>query len=156
MIGANKMNVIGIDPGITGGLAIFKDDVLSCHIMPSQKINASKFEIDISEVDCICAVNMPDLVVMEDVGSNPKWRKSSIFTFGKAYGMLLALLRIRKYSHILVKPVIWKRTMLAGTDKSKEAAIAKVQHLYPQINTKSHDVAEATLLALYGRERVLK
>lgn len=154
------MTYLGIDPGHEGAIAVIRDGVPSWYPMPVQSIRKGRKEIDICGVDQILTSHVteePARVTIEEVGVEPRFGVASAFTFGKGYGMILAVIRLKGWSHLLVRPQIWKSAMLKGTDKSKEAAIAKVKQLYPKLSLsispggkQSHDAAEAILMALYG------
>ena len=55
-----------------------------------------------------------------------------------------------------VTPVRWKKTLMDGMAKEKEASVAKALQLWPQVGhllkrRKDHNRADAMLLAEYGR-----
>ena len=156
------MRIIGIDPGLDGGIAILTEHGVEAHPMPTSVMNSSRREIDVCRLDALFDLYPSyDLVVIENVQSDPKFGSASSFTFGKGFGAALAVIQLRGLPHLRVRPQEWKATVLAGTDKSKEAAIAHVQRLYPTLNLilpgkrkPSHDLAEAVCLARYGKEQL--
>lgn len=153
--------IIGIDPGLDGAIAwINKFGYVMWYSMPTVEISKGKHEIDAVAVHhrLVNSEATDDVVVIEQIQPDPKWGVSRSGTMMKNYGMVLAVVKLLGMSHIMVKPQQWKAKMLAGTDKSKQAAVARVQQLYPQLDLRkpgsdkpSHDAAEAVLLALYGR-----
>jgi len=153
---------VGIDPGHYGALAIFVDDKPpAIHPMPLRKYNAKNVEIDAERVHDLFAsyeYSGIDLAAIEQVGATPLFGSKSSFTFGKGFGMILAILAIRGIPHIRVQPKEWKKKILVGTDQSKEAAIGFVKRLYPKVSLvppgkdkDSHDYAEAVCIGLYGK-----
>lgn len=97
---------------------------------------------------------------IEAVHSMPKQGVASTFKFGKGYGEVLGICTALGFQIIEPTPQAWKKAMLAGTDKSKDASIQAAENLFPQINLvpercrKPHDgMAEALLLAEYGRRQ---
>lgn len=158
------MLVCGIDPGLSGAIAFLDTSEgfpgkLSIQPMPTEKVNAKKRRVnafrlhDILRYDPTC----PDLVVIEDVGTQPGWGAAQCFSFGHGVGSVHAILQIECLTTRWVKPQEWKAQVLKGTDKSKEAAIAFIKWLFPKVSlippaskNESHDYAEAACLALYG------
>jgi hypothetical protein len=150
------MIVVGIDPGIDGAIARLCDGLteegVSLFRMPTRDVSESRREVDCREL--LVLLDEVDLVVIEDVGTNPKFGVQRAFNFGKVFGQALSVIELSRLPHLRVKPQQWKASMLSGTDKSKEAAVAKVNQLYPELNlTKNdHDCAEALLMAMHGRK----
>lgn len=153
---------MGIDPGLDGCIAIHNVTANTFHLqpVPTVKLNANRRELDPSEIfGMLPLFDVTELVVVEEVNADPKFGSGSSFTFGKGFGMILACVKIAGLPLLRVRPQQWKGKMLEGTDKSKEAAIQRVQQLYPKLNlcttkptTPSHDAAEAVLMALYGKQ----
>ncbi len=154
---------IGIDPGLNGAVAVFTDagELVSVSPMPTMPVTASRTEIDIVAVSktlrCLLVGKNPQRVTIEHVGTHPTWSVQPAFNFGDTFGQLKAMCRLNGWPLLLVKPQIWKAAMLAGTDKSKEAAIAKAKGLFPNVSLvppgkrkESDDFAEAVLIGLYG------
>ena len=147
------MRVIGVDPGQKGGLA-FLSDIVSAYPMPL----AGK-ELDISEItDLILSYPEISLAVVEKCHAMPGQGTVSMFKFGKSYGTLLGILGALKIPTKLVTPQAWKKVILAGTKKDKDAAIVYVRMRYPDFNLilprcrKPHDgMADAICIAEYGR-----
>lgn len=154
--------VIGIDPGASGAVAVYEGGkVTSVVSMPVTKVKAGRVEVDAGKLyDVLDDFGDPscvDLVVMEDVGADPKFGASRAFSMGRNFGAAWAAVEIRGYPRVRVGPKVWKKALLEGTDKSKEASIAFAQRLWPGLNLSppgargpSHDWAEAALLAYYG------
>lgn len=148
-----KGGVIGIDPGMEGGIAYLWRDVSLTFAMPIRGK-----EIDIAALRTFVMQNKPDLVVIEAQQSMPKQGVTSTFTIGRNYGMLLGFLATLGVPHQIVKPQEWKKAVLAGTAKDKQAAIDYVSRRYPDVElligkrTRPHDgIADAVCIAEYGR-----
>ena len=147
------MTIIGFDPGAKGGLA-FLSDVVSAYPMPL----AGK-ELDIPEItDLILSYPEISLAVVEKCHAMPGQGTVSMFNFGKGYGTLLGILGALKIPTILVIPQAWKKVILAGTKKDKDAAIEYVRMKYPDFPVilprcrKPHDgICDAICLAEYGK-----
>lgn len=150
---------VGLDPGLHGGYAVIPPVVnIECGIMP-----VSGGTIDVKQLlFYICSIysaaNMRPHVIIEKVGAMPKQGVSSTFKFGMGYGQLIGMCQATNIPYTLVTPQAWKKAVLAGTDKSKEAAIAFCRREYPNVNLipercrVPHDgIADALCLAHYGR-----
>ncbi|MBK1691097.1 hypothetical protein [Ectothiorhodospira mobilis] len=153
------MNIIGIDPGKSGGIAsINATGQASGDVMP-----IIGKEIDGHELARILTATAPDLVIIEKVGAMPKQGVTSTFTFGAGYGRLLGVCEALGIPYRLVTPQAWKKRVLAGTTKDKEAAIAFVKRAFPMVDLTPgkkrvpHDgIADAVCLAEYGRQLMAK
>jgi len=165
--------VLGIDPGLDGGLALYTFDYatgsekLEIQVMPTMPSGDSKKELDIDAIKQWLHVYVPgtsigkaiDLAVIEKVGAMPGQGVTSMFTFGTGYGELRGALKWARVSTIRVPPQRWKKQILSGTQKDKGAAINFVRNRFPCLDLrksvrskKEHDgMADAVCLALYGR-----
>lgn len=156
--------IVGIDPGLSG--AVVRYDPLTgnliVHDVPTFQLTRngkSKREIDLVSLARI----MDDLcsppgtrVIVEQVSSMPGQGVSSVFAFGKAYGILLGVAASTFCPVETVTPAVWKRAM--GVTASKDGARARAsallpQHAYNWTRAKDDGRAEAALIALYGLRR---
>jgi len=143
---------IGIDPGQKGGVAFLWDDGnYSSHPMPATRNQLCKLLRDEVQGAKIKAV-------VESVHAMPGQGVTSMFKFGKGCGEILGILTALGAEIHEPTPQAWKKIVLAGTDKSKDAAIQVAENLFPDIQLipkgcrKPHDgMAEALLMAEYGR-----
>src|SRR5680860_752322 len=78
--------VMGIDPGITGGISFYfpmhPDGVIA------EDIPIAGGEVDVDTLASRIRQLAPDMAVIERVGAMPKQGVSSTFKFGAAYGAL--------------------------------------------------------------------
>jgi crossover junction endodeoxyribonuclease RuvC len=146
------MRSVGIDPGKVGGLALLADGEHPAEIMP-----IIGKDINCRELVRILTEWKPDIVVVESVAAMPKQGVTSVFTFGKGFGMILGVLEGMNISYRLVKPQEWKGLVLHGTAKDKDAAVQFVHRAYPDVNlmpgkkrTPHDGIADAVCLAEYG------
>ena len=148
---------IGIDPGISGGIAVIYPDMIRVIPMPI----AGK-EIDVMRVVEFLPwkIDDPDILAyVEKVGAFPGQGTVSMWKFGFVTGIIHGVLRTLDIPLTLVTPQAWKKEILAGTDKSKEAAIDWCRRVYPNVNllatprsTKPHSgMCDALCIAEYGR-----
>ena len=148
------MIVISADPGMKGGLAIL--DTTSGIALAAPMPTIGK-EIDYRKIHEAFTTSTPDIIVIEKVHAMPNQGVTSMFNFGMGYGSLVALASVSKARLVLVPPQMWKKHVLAGTSKDKDAAIQFCDQTYPSINLvlprcrKPHDgMADAICMAHYG------
>jgi hypothetical protein len=150
-------NVIGIDPGLSGGIAAIINGVPYAWPMPV----AGK-ELDLAAIRDLIRSSGPGLAVVEKVGSMPGQGLSSTFKFGMGYGAIQGILTAMDIPIELVTPQRWKGRVLAGTKKDKDAAVAYCRRAFPTVPLvlprcrKAHDgMADALCLAEMGRREFL-
>lgn len=153
--------VIGADPGLHGALAFYypKTGALLIYDIPTHTLTRNgknKSEIDVMALANIaaCAFGAGRAhAFIEAVGSMPGQGVSSVFAFGKAYGILLGVLAGLPRTD--VRPQVWKKAL--GVPADKDGARARASQLFPAYAAEwklvKHDGrAEAALIALYGAQ----
>lgn len=149
--------VLGIDPGYGGALALLDGDNLLIHDMPTHHLLRSgraKQEIDLAELARLIDAAAPIFhAVVEQVGPMPGQGISSIFAFGKGYGMILGILAANFVPVTLVTPQRWKKALQVPT--AKDGARARASQLFPRhagqwLRVRDDGRAESAILALYG------
>ena len=155
-----QMNIIGIDPGLKGGLfCIHPDSSTDMTVMPVVK-TGKKSWIDEAVLLNWFTSHRPAQVFVELVHSMPKQGVASMFTFGLGYGIARGICVGLGLSYELVTPQAWQRFMLAGHPRGSEYLVAS--RLWPQVDWKRtprcttfHDgLVDAALIAEYGRRRL--
>jgi len=148
--------MIGIDPGLEGGIAIISDAVKVIK-MPTLINKKGKKELDILSIIKFLKESKIKKAYIEQVGAMPGQGVTSMFNFGMGYGILLGVLTALKIKYVKVIPQKWKGIVLEGTEKDKEAAIQFCQKTYPEVNlipekcrTPSDGMADALCIAAYG------
>jgi len=149
----DNISFIGIDPGKSGAMVAL--------IYSNNKMYYKRVKFNLKEYDNLLMTikEKQDLVVMmERVWSRPNSMIQSAFTFGENFGKIEGMLEVREIKYNLAVPSVWKEYYkLSG--KEKEDSIKKAKELYPGVDLRatdrskidSHDVAEALLLANYGK-----
>ena len=154
----NKECVISVDPGLQGAVCIKRKDSIKLVKTPIVKLS-KKNEFDITEMVNLLQGNGDDVYFyIEKVSARPGEGVVSSWKFGKGYGIWLGIAHTLKFKITEVTPQAWKKKMLAGTDKSKGAAILRAKQLFPNINLKATErsrkdddnLAEAFLIGEYG------
>jgi Holliday junction resolvasome RuvABC endonuclease subunit len=149
------MKILGIDPGLTGGLALLDLDKLTVIPMPVLKLK-DKQTLDLGVLVQKLQEMQPDHVCIEQQQSMPKQGLSSTFRTGYHYGVLIGVLAALKVPYETISPRQWKKAMQVPADKS--AARHRATQLLPQYaaawsKAKDDGLAEAALIALYGSTR---
>lgn len=154
----------GVDPGLDGAVAILDGEGrLVLHPTPILKADkGGKRSFDLTRMqDILCPIrNVTGLVAIERVGAMPGQGVTSMFNFGMGYGIWLGLLAGLGLPYQAVMPAAWKKSILAGTAKDKQAAIEFIHRRFPGVSLLAtprsrvpHDgFADAACLALYARQ----
>lgn len=153
------MRRVGIDPGVTGALALLDDDLQAVQVidMPTL-INGKKNEVNAVALGKILYKWSYDIgtnnltIILEEVHAMPKQGVTSTFGFGDSFGCVRGVCGALQISMIRIPANQWKKK--AGLlRKPKDAARALAQHLYPEVDLalKKHiGRADALLIARYG------
>jgi len=136
---------MGIDPGVSGGIALITSSKSKAVAMP-------KTEADIFEAisSLIAETALPVFCALEKVHAMPKQGVSSTFTFGKNYGFLRASLIALKIPFDDVPPQRWQKALSCLSKGNKNVTKQKAQQLFPQLKI-THAIADALLLAEYAK-----
>jgi hypothetical protein len=141
--------VMGVDPGVTGGLAFVSNSMIEAFDIP-----VVAGEVDVDELVRIVRRFGPALAVVERAGAMPKQGVASTFKYGVAYGALRATLVACNVPTHLIAATKWKKAYLLDRDKEKARALAI--RFWPGCGLfarkKDHGRAEAALLAKYGMD----
>src|SRR4051812_46070878 len=121
------MRVLGLDPGLTGAVAVWDTalDVLIVRDMPvANKPNSTRREVVPEWLAALVREWDPDVAWLERVGAMPGQGVSSVFSFGDSYGVARGVLGALKVSTHYVTPAEWKRSLRLSSDKSAARALA--------------------------------
>lgn len=152
--------VAGMDPGKTGAMVIvFPDGSTAVHRVPLMKLRGKERPAWTEwQANWATALELacPDLIVIEEVAARPGQGVTSMFNFGQALGFIRAIAAGAKCPVESVTPSVWKGKLgLLKSDKNASREIARrlMPSLAPAITrVKDDGVAEAALLAYYGRQ----
>lgn len=147
-------HIIGIDPGKKGGYCILdvEGNVDSYGVMPlvGDNIHLGELGDDLGSYDGM-------LAVIEKVHGMPHYSRKGAFIFGESVGLVKGMCQSMKIPYEAVMPTIWKKKVLQGTKKDKNAAIDFVRRRYPKVDLiigrskKPHDgIADAVCIAHWG------
>jgi crossover junction endodeoxyribonuclease RuvC len=150
--------VLGIDPGIRGGLAVVSGDgnigtLIDAIDIPTIGTGARE-RVDVAAIRDWILRHQPAFALIERAQAMPRQGASSGFKYGRATGALETAIVLSSVPIEIVEPSVWKRHWrLPGKDK--ELARQRALELFPAAHAffarkKDHGRAEAALLALHG------
>lgn len=151
---------IGIDPGISGAIALLgkEHEFISFCDMPvfadgkHLQVNAAELGKIIANWLELYPSQYPVTAYLEKVSAMPGQGVTSMFGFGTSYGIVLGVLGALQVPTVLVTPHVWKKKAgLIGQEK--DAARTLAQRLYPKapLSLKKHiGRADAMMIARFG------
>jgi crossover junction endodeoxyribonuclease RuvC len=168
---------VGIDPGKKGGIAVVDEygDRLMSRPMPV----TTEGEIDSALLRDVLNFATDDvvygMVILEKAQAMPKQGVTSVFSYGKGYGKIVAVLELLQLPFEEVRPAVWKKsfgltqkkTILEKAGKvdsgkykrAKQSSVALAAALFSSFvsetpwGRKKDEEAEALLLAEWGRRK---
>jgi len=146
----NNSKIIGIDPGVNGGISIYSIDkktlieVVKMPETPTDLLTFLKLYSKNSEA------------YLEKVGGIPgTGGANAMFNFGKGYGYLEMALISCKIPFVTVTPQVWMKFFQLGTKGKmtstqwKNKLKAKAQQLFPRVKV-TLIISDALLIMHYG------
>ena len=155
--------VLGIDPGLNGGIAILHPkDGMILETMPTigNQMNPAILSDMIQEY-----LGEIRLAVLEQVHSMPKQGVASSFKFGRTVGVIEGILAAHRVRYFEVRPQEWMKEMHQGTPASmdpKERGRLAFTRIFPGVNAMAtpksrvmHDgLVDAALIAEYANRKI--
>ena len=145
---------IGIDPGLTGAIAIYSDGEIELHDMPVSAKTAGKGQqLNLAALHDLLR-GIDGEVWMEQVGPMPGQGVTSMFGFGRSVGQIEGVIAALGLPVQYVTPQKWKRPLgLIGRDKDAARTLA-IQR-FPAVASmlarkKDCGRADALLIAYHG------
>ena len=156
------MRIIGIDPGLSGGIAIIDDlkifDIFDMPIMSEGKKNKNQLNSAqlVNIIKNHITIKDKTFVIVEQVSAMPGQGVTSMFNFGQTFGSIKGICAALGLPIFYVRPAKWKKHFEL-INSSKDASRTKVIEMYPSISsrlTKKKDVnkADAILIARYFKD----
>ena len=160
------MRIFGIDPGLSGAIAILEDDkvlyVVDIPVMSEGKKN--KKQLNSAHLAQYIENNILDvnktIVVVEQVNAMPGQGVTSMFNFGQTFGAIKGISAALKLPIFFVRPSKWKKHFEL-LKASKDASRTKTIEMYPSLANKlsrKKDVnkSDAILIARFYNETGFK
>ena len=172
MQGGKAMHISGIDPGLTGAVAILPEGLFFDTPTASVKKGSSKKVYLVAEMASFIrsfgdSSDPHSHVYIEDVHAMPGQGVSSTFNFGRGLGLWEGIVAALGIPYTMVTPQAWKKEMMSGMGgKDKGASCVRAGQLFPllaeQLTREKargrglvflHGRADALLIAEYGRRQ---
>lgn len=157
------MIVLGIDPGLTGALALYDSSSGSLDIRDMPTFTLPKGKGRRTELDLYGLAAIFDewsklrvRAISEQVSASPQMGVTSAFSFGCSYMAVRAMCAAHFIPTELVTPQVWKKALHVASGPAKSDAVrARASAILPGHSrqwTRVKDVgrAEAALIAFYG------
>ena len=153
------MKIIGIDPGLSGAIAILENNkVLNLFDMPvMSEGKKNKKQLNSSHLVNIIKENINQneeiAVVVEQVNAMPGQGVTSMFNFGQTFGAIKGICAALKLPIFFVRPLKWKKHFEL-VNSSKDSSRTKAIEMYPTLSNqlaKKKDVnkSDAILIARF-------
>lgn len=134
---------LGIDPGLSGGIALLSDDSTPLYWkMPTTDRDLLDILSPIRPVFVYC--------ILERVSASPQMGVTSAWTFGRGYGKIEMALCAARIPFDYVQPAKWQLVMGCRTKGDKNISKARAQQVFPDLPIR-HWNADALLIAEFCR-----
>ena len=153
------MKIIGIDPGLSGAIAILENNkvinIFDIPVMSEGKKNKRQLNsallVDLIKQNITKGEEVA--VVVEQVNAMPGQGVTSMFNFGQTFGALKGICAALELPIFFVRPSKWKKHFEL-INSSKDASRTKAIEMYPKLSSqlaKKKDVnkSDAILIARF-------
>ena len=160
------MRIFGIDPGLSGAIAVLENevvlDIIELPVMSEGKKN--KRQLNSAQLSQYMSKNVENIhktsVVVEQVNAMPGQGVTSMFNFGQTFGAIKGISATLKLPIYFVRPSKWKKHFDL-INSSKDASRTKAIEIYPSLAeklSKKKDVnkSDAILIARFFYESGFK
>ena len=160
------MKIIGIDPGLSGAIAVMENNkiegIFDMPVMPEGKKN--KRQLNSAQLVKILKDNIKEnevvSIIVEQVNAMPGQGVTSMFNFGQTFGAIKGICAALGLSIFFVRPAKWKKHFEL-INSTKDASRTKAIEIYPSISdklSKKKDVnkSDAILIARFYSETRFK
>ena len=160
------MRIFGIDPGLSGAIAVLENevvlDIIDLPVMAEGKKN--KRQLNSAQLSQYMSKNVENIhmtsVVVEQVNAMPGQGVTSMFNFGQTFGAIKGISATLKLPIYFIRPSKWKKHFDL-INSSKDASRTKAIEIYPSLAeklSKKKDVnkSDAILIARFFYESGLK
>ncbi len=156
------MKIIGIDPGLSGAIAILENNkvlnIFEIPVMSEGKKN--KRQLNSAQLVRLLKENISEneevSIVVEQVNAMPGQGVTSMFNFGQTFGAIKGICAAIGLPIFFVRPAKWKK-YFDLINSSKDASRTKAIEMYPKLSnqlSKKKDVnkSDAILIARFFSE----
>src|SRR5262249_30948717 len=138
------MRILGVDPGIRGGLAIVlvndgtAPTLIDAIDIPVAGVGA-KERVDVLAIRTWIRLHQPDRAVIERAQAMPKQGASSGFKYGRAVGAIEGALACCEVPMEIIEPTKWKKAHhLRGGDKESGRQRSRAGRLHRRPRLEPH------------------
>ena len=153
------MKIIGIDPGLSGAIAILENNrVLNIFDMPvMSEGKKNKRQLNSALLVNLIKENIDNQeevsVVVEQVNAMPGQGVTSMFNFGQSFGVLKGVCAAMQLPIFFVRPAKWKK-YYDLINSQKDSSRVKAIEMFPKFSStlsrkKDTNKADAILIANY-------
>ena len=156
------MKIIGIDPGLSGAIAVLENNkvlnIFDIPVMSEGKKN--KRQLNSAQLVKLLKDNISEneevSVVVEQVNAMPGQGVTSMFNFGQTFGAIKGICAALDLPIFFVRPSMWKKHFEL-INSSKDSSRTKAIEMYPKLSNqlaKKKDVnkSDAILIARFFSE----
>lgn len=156
------MLTIGVDPGLSGAIAVCVNGVLrEVADLPTVLVGGGSVKRQIDPAALAAIIRDwrarygvdSEMAAIERVASRPKQGVASVFSLGHSAGIIAGVVAALGVPSAMVAPQVWKRAYMLGKDKAEARAMASglfPDHAGKWARVKDDGRAEAALLARYA------
>jgi crossover junction endodeoxyribonuclease RuvC len=149
---------IGVDPGLSGAIAVMSPESLKIFDMPTMTVERNgKAKRQVSAIELAEMLYLYSgrdcHVYCERVSAMAGQGVTSVFSFGRSFGMIEGILAAFKMPVTFVPPATWVKAV--GRGQGKDASRARAMELFPSDQdqfkrVKDDGRADAALIAHWG------
>ena len=156
------MKIIGIDPGLSGGIAFLENNKVLCifdmPVMSEGKKN--KRQLNSAQLVNLIKENIKSdkevAVIVEQVNAMPGQGVTSMFNFGQSFGILKGICSAMRLPVYFIRPAKWKK-YFGLINSEKDASRTKAIEMFPNFSSqlskkKDSNKADAILIASFYYE----
>lgn len=152
------MIYIGIDPGVSGGIAVLGSagQVFDTHKMPETPADLAECFRSILTLRGIDRPGVSACLERVNAGvfgqqKTGRMGVTSAFSFGRVVGRLEQVLACAEVPYTFISPITWQNALGCRTHGDKNISKARAQQLFPSLHKITHAIADALLLAEFCR-----
>ena len=155
------MRYIGIDPGLSGALAVIDDqgkpwvmDVPTFTITTQGRKTKTHQMYDMRNLStALIEIRNGGAchAGLEKIHAMPKQGVNSMFSMGVGFGMWEAFLCALGMTYELITPQAWKKKLMEGMGKEKSASVIKAKQLFPTLELTRKKIVGKGEISFDGR-----
>ena len=160
------MKIIGIDPGLSGAIAVLNnskiEEIFNMPVMADGKKNKRQLNSAqlVKLIKGFIEKGEETIVAVEQVNAMPGQGVTSMFNFGQTFGAIKGICAALELPIFFVRPAKWKKHFDL-INSSKDSSRTKAIEMYPQFSdqlSKKKDVnkSDAILIARFYSETRFK